>query len=103
MERRGSQLEHTFLARHGYPLPTHYPRTTHHLPTLKMLPHFEPQDSDRVLLRYRLPLGEIAADFADALKSRSTGCADTRISVRICDTDTDIRAHSAESALRPGL
>ena len=45
VERRGTQLEHTFI------------------------------DADRALLRYRLPLAEIATDFADVLKSRSTGYA----------------------------
>jgi len=43
--RRGEQLEHTVLGEH------------------------------RALLRYRIPLGEIAADFADEVKSRSAGYA----------------------------
>ena len=45
MDRRGEQLEQNFL------------------------------DDSRVILRYRLPLGEVAADFADELKSRSSGYA----------------------------
>jgi len=45
MDRRGEQLEQTFL------------------------------DDSRVILRYRLPLGEVAADFADELKSRTSGYA----------------------------
>lgn len=45
VSRRGSQLEHTFL------------------------------DDSRALLRYRLPLAEIAADFADRVKSLSNGYA----------------------------
>ena len=43
MDRRGAQLEHTFL------------------------------DESRVMMRYRLPLGEVAADFSDELKSRTSG------------------------------
>lgn len=45
VERRGEQLEQNFL------------------------------DDSRVILRYRLPLGEVAADFSDELKSRSSGYA----------------------------
>ena len=45
MDRRGEQLEQNFL------------------------------DDSRVILRYRLPLGEVAADFSDELKSRSSGYA----------------------------
>ncbi|CAL56141.1 Translation elongation/initiation factor/Ribosomal, beta-barrel [Ostreococcus tauri] len=44
-DRRGEQLEQSFL------------------------------DDSRVILRYKLPLGEVAADFADELKSRSSGYA----------------------------
>ncbi len=45
VSRRGVQLEHTFI------------------------------DDARALLRYRLPMGEIAADFADTIKSLSAGYA----------------------------
>ncbi len=45
VSRRGVQLDHTFI------------------------------DSSRALLRYRMPMGEIAADFADEVKSRSAGYA----------------------------
>lgn len=45
MDRRGEQLEQNFL------------------------------DDSRVILRYKLPLGEVAADFADELNSRSSGYA----------------------------
>lgn len=45
MDRRGTQLEHTFL------------------------------DESRVMMRYRIPLGEVAADFSDELKSRTSGYA----------------------------
>ena len=45
MDRRGTQLEHTFL------------------------------DDTRVMMRYRMPLGEVAADFSDELKSRTSGYA----------------------------
>ena len=43
VSRRGVQLEHSFI------------------------------DDTRALLRYRMPLSEIAEDFADAVKSRSSG------------------------------
>ena len=45
VDRRGAQLEHAHL------------------------------DDTRVMLRYRLPLGEVASDFSDALKSRTSGFA----------------------------
>jgi small GTP-binding protein len=45
VDRRGAQLEHAYL------------------------------DDTRVMLRYRLPLGEIASDFSDELKSRTSGFA----------------------------
>ena len=45
VDRRGAQLEHAYL------------------------------DDARVMLRYRLPLGEIASDFSDELKSRTSGFA----------------------------
>ena len=45
VDRRGAQLEHAHL------------------------------DDTRVMLRYRLPLGEIASDFSDELKSRTSGFA----------------------------
>ena len=45
VERRGVQLEHTFL------------------------------DEHRAMLRYFIPMGEMAVDFADVLKRRSTGYA----------------------------
>ena len=45
VSRRGVQLDHTFI------------------------------DNSRALLRYRMPMGEIAADFADEVKSRSAGYA----------------------------
>ena len=45
VDRRGAQLEHAHL------------------------------DDARVMLRYRLPLGEIASDFSDELKSRTSGFA----------------------------
>ena len=45
IDRRGVQLEHTFL------------------------------DEARVMMRWRLPLGEVAADFSDELKSRTSGYA----------------------------
>ena len=45
VSRRGVQLDHTFI------------------------------DDSRALLRYRMPMGEIAADFADEVKSRSAGYA----------------------------
>ena len=45
VSRRGVQLDHTFI------------------------------DDTRAMLRYRLPMGEIAADFADEIKSRSAGYA----------------------------
>lgn len=45
VERRGSQTEHTFIG------------------------------ANRAMLRYKLPLGEIAADFADEIKSRTAGYA----------------------------
>jgi len=45
VSRRGVQLDHTFI------------------------------DSSRALLRYCMPMGEIAADFADEVKSRSAGYA----------------------------
>jgi GTP-binding protein LepA len=40
-----------------------------------MFKHLEHQIGERVLLEYEMPLGEIIADFYDALKSRSKGYA----------------------------
>jgi GTP-binding protein LepA len=40
-----------------------------------MFKHLEHQVGERVLLEYEMPLGEIIADFYDALKSRSKGYA----------------------------
>jgi len=48
----GTQLEHTHMSNSG-----------------------GTDSGDRVLLRYRMPMGEVAVDFADELKSRTSGYA----------------------------
>ena len=52
VDRRGTQLEHTHMSNSG-----------------------GTDSGDRVLLRYRMPMGEVAVDFADELKSRTSGYA----------------------------
>ena len=47
-------------------------------------------DASRVAMTYRLPLGEVAADFADALKSRTAGFATVDFSDRIRYAPADI-------------
>ena len=47
-------------------------------------------DASRVAMTYRLPLGEVAADFADALKSRTAGFATVDFSDRITYAPADI-------------
>ena len=52
VDRRGTQLEHTHMSNSA-----------------------GTGSGDRVLLRYRLPMGEVATDFSDELKSRTSGYA----------------------------
>ena len=52
VDRRGTQLEHTHMSNSA-----------------------GTGSGDRVLLRYRLPMGEVATDFSDELKSRTSGHA----------------------------